>query len=532
MVKKIFRLENLPKLSLFIIIVMVLRMMLVFQPWTVNDDGKRGVIKWDVISYYAFLPATVIHGDPTLSFLDDQEFHNNNKIWYSKLENGNRLIVTSMGLSYLYSPFFLTAHALAPLVGQENDGYSNIYQLFLMISGVVYALLGLFLLMRLLRRFFDPVTTAIVILVIGIGTNLYYYTAMEPAMPHSHNFFLITLFLYIVLRWYDKPTIINAALLGALFGLIVLVRPTNVLLFLFLFLYGVTSWKDLGERVLFYLQRWPKVLLMLAMFMIPWIPQMLYWKALTGQYFFFTYSVKNAGFFFAHPQILDNLFNFRKGWLIYTPVMWFALAGIFFLFKRMKKWAIALLIYTAAMIYVQSSWWCWWFGGGYGLRPYISMYPVLAIPMAMLLAELYRRERKTGFAVVASILLLLSVYQVFQTRQYRSSAIHWSGTTRASYFENFLKPLPTSASWKMLRLPDFNLAREGIYVSYPTADDPEAWKAMGEDKGKEKIRSMIETDKQLRRQIQRFAERENISLEAAYQQVLDRMYERKCEVGV
>jgi len=526
----LFQLKNLPWLSLLIILLMVLRMMFVMHHWTVNEDGRRGVIKWDVISYYSYLPATVIYGDPTLSFLDDREVHNDNKFWYSKLENGNRLIITSMGLSYLYAPFFLTAHALAPVLGQGNDGYSNIYQLMLIVSGVFYAFLGLVLLIRFLRRYFDPVSTAIVILVLGIGTNLYFYTTMEPAMPHSHNFFLVTLFLTLVVRWYDNPRPLNTILLGGVFGLIVLVRPTNILLFLFFFLFGVTTWRSLGERILFFLNRWPLILLMLVMFLVPWTPQMLYWKKVTGHFFFFTYSEKNASFFFGHPHILESLFSFRKGWLIYTPVMWFALAGIWWLFRKSSKWAAAVLIFVAAMIYVQSSWWCWWFGGGFSLRPYVSMYPILAFPMAFLLSELYQRKKKTGFAVVTSMLLILTVYQVFQTRQFRSHAIHWSGATREAYFENFLKPRPTSASWKMLEMPDFNLAREGIYVSYPTSEDPEEWKALGMEVGKEKILTEIETDRKLQKEIERFAKREEITRDSAYQFVLTRMYERKAKL--
>ena len=491
------------------------------------------MIKYDVISYYSYLPATVIYGDVTLGFIGDgkfrkdRNFKNDNKFWYEKLENGNRLVVTSMGLSFLYAPFFFAAHWLAPVLGQAADGFSNIYQLMLIISGLFYALLGLILLKRLLLKYFDPVVTAIVLLAVGLGTNLFYYATKEAAMPHSYNFFLITLFVTLVLRWYRKPSWQNGLVVGLLFGLIALVRPSNILLFLFLFLYGVTGWKSFTERVLFYLQRWYLVLIMLCGFFIPWIPQFLYWKAVTGHYLFFTYAEKGATFYFAHPHIFDSLFSFRKGWLIYTPVMVISLVGIFFMRTRAREWFLALVIYVMAMIYVQSSWWCWWFGGGFGLRPYISMYPLLAIPMAFLLGHLRKKKRQWAFGALTAVILILSAYQLFQIRQFSTKAIHYSGTTARSYFENFLRIRPTKASWEMLELPDFNLARLGIHVSYSTGDDKEVWRSMDKTEALDEIRAEIAADPKLQRQIGRYAERDSLAVDTAMNMVLERMYDRK-----
>jgi len=527
MLRRIFSVSNLPRISLILFLGLAIGAIFFFQEWRRNDGGRRGVIKYDVISYYSYLPATFIYGDVTLGFIGDKSFKNNNKFWYEKLENGKRLVVTSMGLSFMYAPFFFVAHGLAPLLGQEADGFSNIYQLMLTISGLFYALMGLILLKKLLLRYFDPVVTAIVLVAIGLGTNLFYYATKEAAMPHSHNFFLVTLFLTQVLRWYKNPIWKNSVLLGLLFGLIALVRPSNILLLLFLFLYGVTSWSSLGERMWFYLKRWYLVLVMIVAFFIPWIPQFLYWKEITGHYLYFTYAEKGASFYFGHPHILESLFSFRKGWLIYTPVMVFALIGLFGMRRWARPWFTSLLIYVLAMIYVQSSWWCWWFGGGFGLRPYVSMYPLLAIPLAYLLYQLLKKERRWAFAALTSVLLVLSAYQLFQIRQFSTQAIHYSATTFQSYKENFLKVRPTQQSWEMLEVPDFNLARLGIYVSYPSSEDKEAWAAMDKTEALDKIGKEIAEDPKLLRQIHRFAERADLPADSAMNRVLERMYERK-----
>ena len=126
-----------------------------YHNWTRSTDkGERGVIKWDVISYYGYLPATFIYGDVKLGFVYDREFVNDNKFWFSNLENGNRLIQTSMGLSILYSPFFFTAHLLAPIFGEVRDGFSAIYQFFLVLSALFYVMIGLIFLRRILLKYF------------------------------------------------------------------------------------------------------------------------------------------------------------------------------------------------------------------------------------------------------------------------------------------------------------------------------------------------------------------------------------------
>jgi len=527
--KAFFSYEKLPRLSLIVIMITSLYTLWYFHPWTKNEDGNRGVIKWDVITYYSYLPAAVIHGDVKMDFLDEGRIVNDNKFWPIQLDNGNRLIVTSMGLSYMYAPFFLMAHVLAPVLGQEADGFSNIYQFMLVISGLFYSFMGLILLARFLRKHFDPAITALTVLAIGLGTNLYFYSTTEAAMPHGHNFFLITVFISLVVNWYNKPDWKRSALLGFLFGLIVLVRPTNVLLFFFLLLYGVESWKSLGERLMFYISRWYLVLLMIGFFLLPWIPQFLYWKLITGHYMYFTYGEKGATFFFGQPHILYSLFHIRKGWLIYTPIMIFALAGLPLLYREYRGWFFPLIIYVPLMIYVQSSWWCWWFGGGWGLRAYISMYPLLAFPMAVLIKRVSASRTRPYYFALSSLMILLVAYQIFQTRQFTTNAIHYSGTTVRSYGENFLKTYPTGPSWKMLELPDFILARKGVYVCYPSSIDKEAWKAMDREEAMSKIRNELMSDRRLPRQIKRLSRREEIPYESALNQVLERMYGEKTQ---
>lgn len=422
------------------------------------------VIRSDVKSYYSYLPATVIYKDLRLEFLEPGSdlYLKMSPITTSK---GSFLIVTSCGMALLYAPFFFTAHAIALITSYQADGYSLPYEFALQLSALFYFLLGLVFTRKLLKHFFDEKITALTLLSIAIGTNLFYYTTLEAPLSHAFNFGLIALFAWLTLKWHEKPHIKNTLATGLLLGLITLVRPTNILVVLFFILWDIKNVNQLKQRILFFLRQYRQIIIMLICFLIIWIPQLAYWNLITGQWVFFSYGEKGAGFFFSNPQIFNILFSFKKGWFIYTPVMALAFAGIFFMPKRVPQAALPVTVYILAMVYVLSSWWNWWFGGGFGLRAFTDTYAIMAIPLAALIKTSFQKKY-TAIPTMAIILTLIW-YNTFQIRQYRQGAIHYSWMNKEAYKETFLKRKPTQRFWQVLTIPDQEKARKGIYVEKP-----------------------------------------------------------------
>ena len=518
---------HLPDITIIFILLVYIATDFYHHRWTIDKGPERGVIKWDIISYYAYLPATFIYKDLKLDFVYDPEFKNDNKIWFTETENGGRLIITSMGLAIMYSPFFFMAHALAPVFGEPRTGYSSIYQFFIVFGALFYVIIGLFVLKKILMKYFDERVTALTLLAIGLGTNLYYYATYEAAMSHSFNFTLLTLFFYVFIRWYEKQEWLYAILTGLLMGLITLVRPTNVLVFIVFFLWGVFSWKDFLNRLFFYIRKFHLVLLMLLCFLLVWLPQFLYWKYITGEFFFYSYGPAGGRFYFDHPHISEMLIGYRKGWFLYTPLMLIAVMGIFFLIKKMPGSVWAILLFLLAMIYVQSSWWAWYFGGGFGGRAFIDMYGIMALPLAAIISKgLEQRHRfiRISATVIVAVLVL---FQVFQTTQYYKGAIHYTGMTKTAYWETFLKLKTTGKYWQSLTMPDPQLARKGIYVYYLTGEDKTYLKKLTKEEAIDLIIKQINEDRELMKDIERYAKRAHTDPDEAIKMVADRIYEYK-----
>ncbi len=142
--------------------------------------------------------------------------------------------------------------------------------------------------------------------------------------------------------------------------------------------------------------------------------------------------------------------------------MFFASLGILTLTKIRKGLLLPISIFYVLNIYIQSSWWCWWFGGSFGLRAFIDSYAIMAIPLASILS--YLSSNKIMKYVSISVLVLLIGFNNFQIQQYNRRAIHYWWMNKEAYWETFLKLRPTKRYWEVITIPDYDKAREGIYI--------------------------------------------------------------------
>jgi hypothetical protein len=427
-----------------------------------KEQGR--IIAYDVISYYQYLPAAFVYHDLTMRFIEKDPASFTKKIWANKTETGNYMGRMTMGLSVMYSPFFLTAHILAPSLGFEADGFSPPYRMALIIASITYLGLGLFLLRKLLKRYFNDWPVALALVLTGLATNLYFYTVIEPTMSHAFSFCLFALFLVLMVRWLDRPSMAGGILLGLTTGLIILVRPSNGIIVLLIPLWEVGSMRDLRQRFIFIIGSWKKIVIMALVALLMVLPQLIYWKFVSGHWLNYTYN--DEGFFFNNPQFIRGMFSYRKGWLVYTPVMTIAVIGFYHLYRRRKELFWPVIVFTLVNMYIVFSWWSWWYGGGFGQRALIESYTLLALPLTAFIA--WALERKwfmyLPFCLLAGWFIFLNI---FQTRQYYWGSIHWEGMTREAYWDSFLHYRPSEKFPELIRYPDVQKAKQGIYEDIP-----------------------------------------------------------------
>lgn len=453
----IFKGKSLAKLASWFIIIVVIFTNGTYQYW--NDSNH--IIENDTIEYYAYLPAVFIYQDLDLLYKGASSKEVSQSLWALNSQINKHVIKTTNGVSILYTPFFLLAHLFTKVTNiYPANGYSAPYKIGLILSSIFYLFLGLYFMRRLLSRYFDDTVVALTLIIVVLGTNLFNYVTKEPIMEHVYGFFMLMTFMYYVVKWYKKPHLKYASLIGIIFGLIVLSRPSNILIGLFFLLFGINNKSTIKQRLKYFQKHYGQIILMGILSILVWVPQFIYWSHQTGKWLFFSYG-SDERFFWTDPEIIAGLFSYRKGWLLYTPLMAFSLIGIFFLRKRLKAYLWPTVTIILLSWYMLFSWWCWWYGGSYGMRAMIDLYALLSVPLAAFIQYIWKQKRIIRNTFIILVFLLVGLNQ-FQTQKYRYMSIHWDSMTKEAYWQTFFDLYPSPKYYKLLKEPDYDKARKGI----------------------------------------------------------------------
>jgi len=367
----------------------------------------------DMEGYYQYLP---------VFFLQDWE---NFRIlpWAKPYGENKTLSVFTCGTAILEAPFFLAAHGITKLSGLPSDGYGPVYYFFILLGGLFYATLGLLFLCKALYRIVDPKTAFWTTALIFYGTNLFYYTIMGPGMSHVYSFFLMALFIYRVPFFYDKPDLKSILLAALPFSLSVLIRPTNAVAILYLLFYNISCIGELLQRFRLFFKKWYLFFVMGFTVLVVFIPQMIYWHFVTGNWII--YSYQDATFtFWKNPQILTVLFGKRGGWYVYTPLMLIATISLVYMLKRRLYSAPAIFITMVSIIYLDASWFAPTFSASAGYRALIEFLPFMAVPLSLVHQKVFSGNNKKLIIVATVVLWILVLYNVQFSFKY-DSTVWW-----------------------------------------------------------------------------------------------------------
>jgi hypothetical protein len=381
----------------------------VFYPrW--QQQHTQATIAYDVEGYYYYLPSIFIYKDiKKFSFKDsimDKYQASGTGVFqhgFKDEKSGNYILKYSCGMALMYLPAFVAAHSIVSFTGFPADGFSIPYQLSLQIWGLLFTLIGLYYLRKLLKYYYSDTVVSIVLLLLVLGTNYLNYATIDVGMSHS---WLFTLYVFLLLNthyFYQTLSAKFAIRSGFIIGLLVLIRPTEIIACLIPLLWGVESLSDLKNRFKLLIRNNKTVAVAaLGLFSVVFI-QLFYWHYVSGQWI--VYSYRDQGFNFLRPHAFMYSWSYRAGWLRYSPMMLLCFVG-FLIYAWRGKNKFAVMIFFALNYYIVSAWNVWDYGGFSG-RAMIQSYPVLLFAMASFI-EL--TIQKKYLALVATPVIILFVY--------------------------------------------------------------------------------------------------------------------------
>ncbi|MEM6318666.1 MAG: hypothetical protein AAF960_13425, partial [Bacteroidota bacterium] len=433
-----------------------------------QKPGTEATLSWDVMGYYLYLPSAFIYKDLIqLNFKDEilKSYHPTGTFYqaYPHPKTGQYVMKYPIGLALLYLPFFALGHIYALTSDYPPDGFSLPYQAAISWGSLFFAFIGLWFCQKALRQYFSNIISGIVILLIALATNYLNYTAIDGAMAHNWGFTLLAILLYYTIKWYEQPSYGKSIIIGLCIGLAILVRPTNIIGALIPIFWGLKNYPALQERILLFKNNWKRLLTALLSVIAVGSIQLMYWKYITDDWIFYTYN--EQGFSWLKPHVKNVLISYRKGWLIYTPIMLLALIGFRYLHKYHRSIFPFCLGFFLLNFYIVSAWDVWGYGGAFGQRALIESYTVLAFPMAAFLAYVQQLGWQKWLLVAFSTFCLW--LNCFQTWQAHGHGFETEAMTKAYYWRIFANPNPTDLDRKLLDTKeDYQGGRKNVEQIY------------------------------------------------------------------
>lgn len=385
---------------------------------TVNMNFRNGDIRppgkiWsDAAHYYVYMPATMIYHWNVYEFPYKIEKRFEGFLLNGK--TGKVEIKTTCGIAILLFPFFLLAHLLAMLLGLPMDGFSTFYQFFMMLGSVFYMTLGLYFLKKFLERYLSPGIAVLSILLLALTTQVYFYGIHSVLMSHIYSFFLFSLYLYLLKRYFDggskSPGLF--ILISVTLSLAFLLRPTNIIIILWMAFLDVKSHKQLWKRILHFLHP-ARSLVYIAIQFLVLVPQFMYWKYLSGHFIYYSYP--GEVFYWFYPQIIKEWFSPLNGLFMYHPVYFLFVAGSVIMIVKNKVNGWLTLLFFIFVSYVISCWHCWYYGGSFGARPFTEYTAFFVLPFAFFIDRILSIVNLFMRSILVFLIMLMIYFNFTQT---------------------------------------------------------------------------------------------------------------------
>ncbi len=339
------------------------------------------------------------------------------------------------GTAILQTPFFLINHGMQKLSDSNTDGYSFSYSLTITLCSLFYWLLGILFFIKILKFFqIENFLILFAIVMITFATNLCYYTSIAASYSHVYSFFAISAFLYYALllgKTRDKKYLL---LFSLFLGLILIIRPVNVLVvFILPFCFPTLKefWiylKDLfstQKKILFF-----SILTFALIVALHFIYFYLANKTLKFN------GYQNEGFTnILSPEFLNVFFSFRKGLFIYAPFLLLFFPAIIFFTIKKRLFGFGVIMSLFICSWFICAWWFWSYGGGLGARSYVEFLPLFVLPIVYMLQNV---KWYAQIIIVSFSFLSLYLYTMFEY-QFKLSIIHYDEMNYNHFKQVFLQ---------------------------------------------------------------------------------------------
>jgi hypothetical protein len=405
-----------PRKAERLLLVLFLLSLPMLNPW-VRGDG---------VGYYAFARAPLIqhnldftrdYQEANISFRENRLDKNGQPTAEFRTRTGHLENHFTVGPAILWAPFLVLTHVgvlLARSMGSavSADGFSTPYRIAMALATALYGFLGLLISFRIARKYVDETWALLATLGIWWASSLPVYMYFNPSWSHAHSAFVVALFLWYWHETRDARSLPQWILLGALAGLMLDVYYANVMFFVILPFEAVREYGAAFRRAT---PSTPSVWQLLtrhaafaAALLVCMLPTFISHRIIYGSIFATGY-VPIRDWFWGSPYLLSVLFSANHGLLSWTPVLLFALIGLFAFWRSVPRVGGTFLVAAIAYYYFIASYPDWAGISSFGNRFFVSLTPLFILGLAVFL-DRFTRIFRTRRAALAGAFVFLACF--------------------------------------------------------------------------------------------------------------------------
>lgn len=386
-------------------------------------------VRGDGVGYYAYARAPLI--EHSLDFTHDYQsanesfregrFDENGQIKSEfRTSTGHLENHFSVGPAMLWTPFLLIAHGgvlLARELGFKilADGFSAPYRYAMAFATGLYGFLALLLSFRLARKYVGPTWSFVATLAVWWASSLPVYMYFNPSWSHALSAFVCALFLWYWDATREHRSLVQWLLLGLIVGLMLDVYYPNLMIV------GVLVFEALDQYTYIFRLGRPfspslpqligRHLLFGVVACVVMIPTFVTRAIVYGGPFETGY-VSIRDFLWGSPVFFSVLFSSNHGLLSWTPLLGFAILGLFFFAFRLPKVGVPFITALVAFYLFISIYPDWAGISSYGNRFFVSLTALFILGLGVFLqrvAQLFR-FRRAALAVTFAVLAIFVLW--------------------------------------------------------------------------------------------------------------------------
>jgi Dolichyl-phosphate-mannose-protein mannosyltransferase len=417
------------------------------------------IVHGDGVGYYAYVRAPLIQHN--LHFEEDWRHAN---LYFSQArtapngqllpeeytETGYVSNLFTIGPALLWAPFLLVAHWLVlslDLLGMHipANGFSFPYIFAMALGTAVYGFLGLLLSFFLARKYMAERWALLATIAIWWASSLPVYMYFNPAWSHAHSTFAVALFLWYWDRTRDTRSTGQWLILGLIAGLMLDIYFPNGIFLLLPFVESLQIYsRNLKTQPRALLTLFVHNLLFICVIILAFLPTSITRQIIFGGYLRFG-SYSHLPWDWSAPHWRAVLFSSDHGLFSWTPVLFLALLGLFFVPRASRALALYLGLAAIAFYYLIASYPYWDGLSSFGNRFMISLTPIYIFGLTALIQCIASKfaSRRAAILVTSTVLTGFILWNLGLIYQWGAHLIPPRGPIsfrEASYNQFFVVP--------------------------------------------------------------------------------------------